>query len=884
MSRAGCIMTAGSCLMRPLVVLVMVALVVQNPGVSAKLRGLSLRQGALHLPPLDPELIRGILPPEEISAFSRHTILSRRHLLRQVALNGLPQFGVGPLDPLAVPDMPVNFTMDVVELAGNITNGMVRGLQDLQLLDIDIHLPGLSVAADLRLPLVTLDANYSLDGSFSGLFPLTGAGPLTLKLIDVDVKVIMQARLYYDRLHITRVDFTLAIANTTINLEGFLEESGFGEIAQQFLDGMSGDFLRNFIKAFREERLPSLVMQGNRFLKDFQWRSYLPTFVAIYLGFDDDSGSPYYKDYIPTITNNHLVDRVMRRLSHFLYGRRIGLPAQDIMATKKILFTWWVRTGIQLFKGHLFGAHNLRRVGDTLISRHKEYFTFTIEAVVFNLKAAYKAQLVVLNRPVKFTLWTFISHIKLRVQVQLDAEYMDIYLTGLDVLHIGKIDVKLAGLGPLELVANNLADKQINSDTTKRLLARMVARDARDAIAKQIREVDINSILADTINGDVYARDPGIVFPDPEPKANGTDFSSLLDSVLGADSGDDGGGLGSLLSVLFDDDDSSSSGSFNNTDDIDPETLASLGLDGVDGSNSSATDDDNPLAGLDAETLALFGLTGESGGSDTDATTPASAAAAGGSSGANDPLAGLDADTLALFGLTGESGGSDTDAATPAPAAAAPAAAGGSSSANDPLADLDEETLAMFGLTSAGMSDMLEDVGTGRNAASEASVPAAGPASPSSSGAADPLADVDADTLALFGLSSEPGAEEESPSAPSAPTAAAAELQELLGGDGGTAGQNGLKLENENLDDDSSAGLDDNNSFFDSDTDSAGDPSSEDSEPDSALFDADDNNSFFDSGPTATTAASTKQAGTTDTSLFDLDDNNSFFDTRRRRG
>ena len=63
-------------------------------------------------------------------------------------------------------------------LEGNITRGTVHGLRDLQLLDVDIHLPGLSVAADLRLPLVTLDANYSLDGSFSGLFPLTGAGPL----------------------------------------------------------------------------------------------------------------------------------------------------------------------------------------------------------------------------------------------------------------------------------------------------------------------------------------------------------------------------------------------------------------------------------------------------------------------------------------------------------------------------------------------------------------------------------------------------------------------------------------------------------------------------------------------------------------------------------
>ena len=64
-------------------------------------------------------------------------------------------------------------------LEGNITDGLVEGLRDLQLLDVDIRLPGLSVAADIRVPLLKLDAKYSLDGSFSGLFPLTGAGPLT---------------------------------------------------------------------------------------------------------------------------------------------------------------------------------------------------------------------------------------------------------------------------------------------------------------------------------------------------------------------------------------------------------------------------------------------------------------------------------------------------------------------------------------------------------------------------------------------------------------------------------------------------------------------------------------------------------------------------------
>ncbi|XP_037088031.1 uncharacterized protein LOC119108545 [Pollicipes pollicipes] len=822
------------------------------PTVSGKLpRDITIRQGGLQLPPLDPALIRGILPPVEIAAFARNTILSRRNRIRDLVSTGVPRLGVGPLDPYQLGEMPVNFTMDVIELAGNITEATARGLSDLQLLDADVHLPGLTVVADARIPLVTVNGRYSLDGSFSGLFPLTGAGPLTLKLKDVDIKLVVQVRLYYDRLHITRVDFTLGIGNTTVNLEGFLKESGFGDLAQQFLDNMSGDFLRNFIKTFREERLPSLVMRGNKFLRDFEWRTMLPNFVALYLGFDDDSGS-YHHDYLPTITNNHLVDRIISQLSNNLRGRRVGLPMQDIIARKKVLWKWF-RNGVQLFHGQLFGLQNMKRVSNALISRHKEYFTFTIEIGAHHLKAAYKSQLVIMNKLKKFVLWAFISKLKLRVQLQLDAEYMELYLTGLDILHIGEIHLELSGLGPLDAVATNLAERQINKEVSKRLLARMTARDARDAVAKLLKDVDLNAVLAETINGEVYARDPGIVFPDPEPTGNGTDFSSLLESVLGADSDgeDGGGGLGPLIGLLL--------GAGDDDDD-----------DGMTGAAASGnmTDGDDELAGVDPEILAAFGLSDSGGASagDSDATTAAPA----------DELADVDPEILAAFGLTSDSGGAsagDSDATAAAPA--------------DELADVDPEILAAFGLgssnvenpapatareegTSAADADSLAgadirarvpDADTGGSlagvdaatrgafglspeapAADVAGVAAAetpgGDQSPADS---DALSDVDPEILAAFGLDpAEPaggagdvaGALDGVVDADGelAATAAAGELQELLR----LAGDSSVLAIGDGAD--ATAGTFGDNAFFDEPGTAAGEPAA-----------TEDNNSFFSS-------------------------------------
>jgi len=708
------------------------------PTVVGKIRDVRIRQGGLHLPPLDPALLRSFLTPEEISAFARETALARRDRIPDLVRNGLPQFGVGPLDPFSIGDLPVNFTMDVIELEGDITHALVRGLSGLQLLDLHLYLPGLTIEADLHVPLLEMTGDYMLDGSFSGLFPLTGAGPLSLRLKDVDIKLIVQLRLYYDRFHITRIDFTLGIGNTTVNLEGFLKDSGFGDVAQQFLDSMSGDFLRNFIKMFRQEQLPSLVMRGNKFLRDYQWRHLLPDAVALYLGFDESSGG-YYHDHIPTITNNYLVDRILGQIAHYLRSQRIGLPSQDIVARKKVL--WWnVRNGIRLDHGRLFGLENMRRVSDALISRHKEYFTFTLDIKAFHLKAAYKSQLVILNKPTQFVTWAYISHVKLRIQLQLDAEYMDLYLTGLDVIHIGDINIELAGLGPVELLAQPVIEYKINLEASKRMLAKMVARDARDAIAKMIANIDINAIIAETINGDVYARNPGIVFPDPPEPENGTDFSSLLDSVLGVDGDDDGEGLGSLLDLLLDDDEEEEGG------------------DGAGAEESGGDDDEDPLAGVDPAILESFGL--EAGGSDSDGVAEDSAA---GGADSDDPLAGVDPDILAAFGL-------EPDAPSPAAETAegrtkSTGAAGGAEDDEDPLAGIDPDILASFGLEPSAPN------------------PTPGAAAPAAGGAEDdedPLAGIDPDILASFGL--EPSAPAPTPGA-AAPAAAAEEEDALAGVD-----------------------------------------------------------------------------------------------------
>ena len=332
----------------------------------------------------------------------------------------------------------------------------------------------------------------------------------------------------------------------------------------------------------------------------------------------------------------------------------------------------------------------------------------------------------------------------------------------------------------------------------------MVARDARDAIAKQIRGVDINSILADTINGDVYARDPGIVFPDPEPEGNGTDFNSLLDSVFGAEGEEEGEGedISNLLAVLLGDDDEEGTGGFNNTDDIDPDTLASLGLDGVgSGSNSSESDDDDPLAGIDDETLALFGFTPEDRETDgdTEETEMADDKDNSDSADSDDPLAGFDDETLALFGFTPEDREAVEDAEEQAETEKTGDKNSDSTDSDDPLAGVDAETLALFGFTSEEPEGNGDGVG-GKSAAGD--------------------------------------------EVPSGPTAAAVELQQILGRDGG------LQLEADNSTASEGASLfdaEDNNSFFDSDRTAAAPAGKSKAAADlDSLFDAEDNNSFFD--------------------------------------
>lgn len=334
------------------------------------------------------------------------------------------------------------------------------------------------------------------------------------------------------------------------------------------------------------------------------------------------------------------------------FGALQKTPAQDRtpyqtsnFSQEKKFFKWTLNSGVRLLPGKLYGLGSTTTVGDVLISRQHHRFTFNMDVAAYNLKVVFPSELLMLNKQTHFHTLVRISRAKINVQLQLDGQYMTLRLLALHILHIGNIQVKLSGLGALQRFARSLAEYQLNMEQSKQLMARQAAKIVGESLARTIGRVDLNAILTNTVNGQVYAVDPGIVFPDPVRNSS-VSFSSILSSVLGVEGGNSSN-TADLLSILLGGGDSDVDEN-QKMEDVDEDVLAAFGLTSEQIGNEKTEDVDD----VDEDILAAFGLAQP----ETDPQQPASisdSSETNTSSGIQDDfIAGLDPEVLAAFGIS----------------------------------------------------------------------------------------------------------------------------------------------------------------------------------------------------------------------------------------
>lgn len=126
-------------------------------------------------------------------------------MLRAKMPEGIPELGIPPLDPFAVPhfDIP-HIDEPIAQVDVAIENLEIRNLSTFKTTQAHLDLITYSMQLGLAIDDLRGDANYVLDGTMFGIFPLFGNGPMWLEIYGLQL---------------------FAEAEVIINAGGFLEVS-----------------------------------------------------------------------------------------------------------------------------------------------------------------------------------------------------------------------------------------------------------------------------------------------------------------------------------------------------------------------------------------------------------------------------------------------------------------------------------------------------------------------------------------------------------------------------------------------------------------------------------------------------------------------------------
>lgn len=106
--------------------------------------------------------------------------------LRPRLVEGIPDLGIVPMDPLNIPRLEQkeenkNFKMKLV-----LKNLTVQGIRHTKLLDVRMDFNNLTMQIQMLVPALKFTANYEMDGKVL-MLPAVGNGDCTLKFTDVTI-------------------------------------------------------------------------------------------------------------------------------------------------------------------------------------------------------------------------------------------------------------------------------------------------------------------------------------------------------------------------------------------------------------------------------------------------------------------------------------------------------------------------------------------------------------------------------------------------------------------------------------------------------------------------------------------------------------------------
>merc|ERR1719192_550943 len=181
-------------------------------------------------------------------------------LLKEMMPDGVPELGIPPLDPFAVPhfDIP-HIQEDIITADVSIENLVIRNLSTFETKQAHLDLESLSLSLELGISDLRGDAIYNLTGNILGLIPLYGNGDIWLEIYDLDLfasaAVLINEQGF---VRVTQMDVSANFTSIKIHLDNLLGGGNFGESVNNLLN-LLGDYIWEQLKVILFPLLESVL-------------------------------------------------------------------------------------------------------------------------------------------------------------------------------------------------------------------------------------------------------------------------------------------------------------------------------------------------------------------------------------------------------------------------------------------------------------------------------------------------------------------------------------------------------------------------------------------------------------------------------------------------
>ncbi|XP_042876261.1 uncharacterized protein LOC122255943 [Penaeus japonicus] len=361
-------------------------------------------------------------------------IIAALESFRNHMIDGWPELGIPPLDPLVLPEVRINVTSGTTHLHGSLTNLTINKMSTFTIDRVQSNILFFKVDVSLGLPMLDFAGNYDVGGAIDVL-PIYGSGPFWMDAFDLQMSITIKLGEAEGGLGVSTLDLNFEANSTDIHFENIM---GGGDM-EDFVNGVLSSLGPDILQALEDVYEPWLEEALRKEIND------------ILHGSERASKDETVNDFFDLLFAN-------MRQSIIENGQDpLSLPSDSDNFTVS-LFNTTMDGEVAVSGGHLAGLSTVHRAGNMtlLYVGEQDEVIWGGEVGLIDLEADYTFGLTLALFGKDLELSLKMSYVHLSFETDVFLHQSNVTFAHCNVTELGPLHFKEKGAGPLDTPLYNI--------------------------------------------------------------------------------------------------------------------------------------------------------------------------------------------------------------------------------------------------------------------------------------------------------------------------------------------------------------------------------------------------------------------------------------------